>query len=121
MSAKTSPLASEVMMKSVKLLLPEEIVRDADLPYEGLRDVSAIELAIEGINFTASIVTLVTIKTYAPQLAAAIRRWRLKQDRTPRTLTVKGDGMSLRIDLPPNVSKQEILNQLAPLLDGDTD
>ena len=96
--------------------MPEEIVRDAGLPYEGLRDVSAIELAIEGINFTASVVTLATVQTYAPQLAAAIRRWRLKQDRTPRVLTVKGDGMELTIDLPPNVSKQQILERLGPLL-----
>src|SRR5688500_9787775 len=107
MFAKTSPPAFEVMMKTVKLQLPEEIVRDAGLPYEGLRDVAAIELAIEGINFTASVVTLVTIQKYAPQLAAAIRRWRLKQDRNPHVLTVKGDGIKLTIDLPPNVSKQQ--------------
>jgi hypothetical protein len=109
------------MMKSVKLLLPEEIVRDADLPYEGLRDVPTIEVAIEGIKFSASIATLVTTRKYAPHLAAAIRRWRLRQDRAPRTLTVTGDGISLKIDLPPNVSKQQFLEQLAPLLDGDTE
>jgi hypothetical protein len=108
-------------MKTVKLLLPEEIVQDAGLPYEGLRDVSAIELAIEGINFTASVVTLVTIQKYAPQLAAAIRRWRLKQNRSPHTLTVRGDGLNLTVDLPGNVSKQQILEQLGPLLRESTD
>jgi hypothetical protein len=101
--------------------LPEETVKDAGVPYEGLRDLQGIVLAIEGVNFTASIVTLATLKLYAPQLAAAIRRWRLKQEPTPRTLTVKGDGMDLRIDLPPNVSAQQILRQLAPLLDKDED
>jgi hypothetical protein len=96
-------------------------VRDSGIPYEGLRDVPGTILAIEGINFTASIVTLVTLKKYAPQIAGAIRRWRLKQDHTPRTLTVKGDGIDLKIDLPPNVSAHQILRQLAPLLDEDTD
>lgn len=96
-------------------------MRDAGVPYEGLRDVQGIVLAIEGINVTASIVTLVTLKQYAPLLAAAIRRWRLRQDHAPRTLTVKGDGIDLEIDLPPNVSTQQLLRQLARLLDEDKD
>ena len=97
--------------------MPEEIVRDAGVPYEGLRDVQGIVLAIEGINFTASIVTLVTLKRYLPQLAASIRRWRLRQDDKPRTLTVKGEGIDLTIALPPNVSTQQLLRQLAPLFE----
>src|SRR5688500_2974043 len=107
------------MMRSVKLALPEEIVRESGIPYEGLRDVQGVVLAIEGINVTASIVTLVALKQYAPQLAAAIRRWRLKQVRSPRTLTSQGDGIDLKIDLPPNVSTQQLLRQLAPLLDEE--
>jgi hypothetical protein len=101
--------------------LPEEIVQDARIPYEGLRDAQGVVLAIEGINVTASIVTLVGLKQYAPQLAAAIRHWRLKQDPSPRTLTVRGDGIDLKIDLPPNVSTQQLLRQLAPLFDEETD
>ena len=107
-------------MRSVRLALPEEIVQDAGIPYEGLRDVQGVVLAIEGINVTASIVTLVALKQYAPQLAAAIRRWRLKQARSPLTLTVQGNGIDLKIDLPPNISTQRLLRQLAPLLDEET-
>jgi hypothetical protein len=33
------------------------------------------------------------------------------------TLTAKGDGVDLTIDLPPNVSTQRLLEQLAPLLE----
>ncbi|MGN9910162.1 hypothetical protein ACTMTJ_21670 [Phytohabitans sp. LJ34] len=96
-------------------------MRDAGIPYEGLRDVQGVVLAIEeGVNVTASIVTLVALKQYAPQLAAAIRRWRLKQAPSSRTLTVKGDGIDLTIDLPPNISTQELLRRLAPLLDEET-
>lgn len=106
-------------MRNVKLVLPEEIVRDAAIPYEGLRDVQGVVLAIEGINFTASIITLVTLKKYAPRLAAAIRRWRLKQGPASRTLTLKGDEIDLKLDLPRNVSSRQILELLAPLLDED--
>ena len=91
-------------------------MRDAGVPYEGLRDAQGVVLAIEGINFTASVITLVTLKQYAPQLAAAIRRWRLKQGPKPQILTVKGNGIDLKIELAPNVSKQQLLQQLAPLL-----
>lgn len=76
-------------------------------------------MAIEGINFTASVVTLVTLKQYVPTLVAAIRRWRLRQDTKPMTLTVKGDGINLIIDLPPNVSTEQLLRQLGPLLADD--
>lgn len=95
-------------------------MQDAGIPYEGLRDVQGVVLAIEGINVTASIVTLVALKRYAPQLAAAIRRWRLKQVRSPLTLTVQGDGIDLKIELSPNISTRQLLRQLAPLLDEET-
>ncbi|MFG1605654.1 hypothetical protein [Actinoplanes sp. NPDC049265] len=92
-----------------------------DLPYDGVRDAGAVVIAIEGVNVAASIVTLVTLKQYAPRLAAALRQWRLHQPRKPAgeptTLTVRGPGVSLSIDLPPNVSTQQLLTQLAPLLD----
>jgi hypothetical protein len=84
-----------------------------------VRDLAGIVLAIEGINFTASVVTLAALKQYAPALAGAIRRWRLGQDTRPMVLTVKGEGIDLTIELPPNVSTQQLLHQLGPLLDSD--
>jgi hypothetical protein len=99
--------------------LPAQIVQETSIPYEGVRDLHGIVVAIEGINLTASIITLATLKQHAPALAAAIRRWRLRQDPKPMTLTVKGDGLDITIELPPNVSTQQLLQQLAPLLDKD--
>jgi hypothetical protein len=84
-----------------------------------VRDLAGIVLAIEGINFTASVVTLATLKQYAPAFVAALRRWRLRQDGKSMVLTVKGDGIDLTIDLPPNVSTQQLLHQLGPLLERD--
>ncbi|WP_020509998.1 hypothetical protein [Paractinoplanes globisporus] len=84
-----------------------------------MRDLAGIVVAIEGINFTASVVTLATLKQYAPALVEAIRRWRLGQDTRPMVLTVKGDGINLTIELPPNVSTRQLLQQLAPLLESD--
>jgi len=106
-------------MTAVRLDLPEEILRLAELPYEGVRDLQGVVIAIEGINVTASVITLATLKQYAPALASAIRRWRLRQDTKPLTLTVRGDGISIKIDLPPNVSTGQLLDQLSPLLERD--
>ena len=103
-------------MTSVQLAFPDEILHEANFPYDGVRDASGITLAIDGINLTASIVTLATIKQYAPQLASAIRRWRLHQDRDSITLTVKGSGIDMTVDLPRNISTQRLLEQLTPLL-----
>ncbi|MEV6631519.1 hypothetical protein AB0M54_12290 [Actinoplanes sp. NPDC051470] len=93
------------------------------LPYEGVRDAAGIVIAIEGVNVAASIVTLATLKQYAPRLASSLRQWRLRQPRRaagePTTLTVRGPGLSLTVDLPPNVSTQQLLTQLAPLLDDE--
>ena len=106
-------------MKTVQLNLPAEIVQETSIPYEGVRDLQGVVVAIDGINFAASLVTLAALKHYAPALAGAIRRWRLRQDTKPMTLTVKGESIDLTIDLPPNASTQQLLEQLAPLLDDN--
>src|SRR4051812_34703145 len=106
-------------MTSVQLALPDEILQEVNFPYDGVRDASGITLAIDGINLTASIVTLAAIKQYAPQLASAIRRWRLHQDKDSITLTVKGGGIDMKVDLPPNINTQRLLEQLTPLLEKD--
>ena len=94
-------------------------MQETSIPYEGVRDLQGVVVAIDGINFAASLVTLAALKQYAPALAGAIRRWRLRQDTKPMTLTVKGESIDLTIDLPPNVSTQQLLEQLAPLLDDN--
>lgn len=106
-------------MTTVRLELPEEIVRQAGIPYEGLRDLSGIALVIEGVNVTASIITLATLKQHLPALVAAIRRWRLNQSARPMRLTVKGEGIDIKIDLPANVDTQQLLRQLGPLVKHD--
>jgi hypothetical protein len=94
-------------------------VQQAEIPYEGLRDLSGIALAIDGVNFTASVITLATLKRYAPSLVAAIRRWRLNQSARSMTLTVKGEGIDIKVDLPANVDTQQLLRQLEPLVKRD--
>jgi hypothetical protein len=106
---------------NVLLHLPPEVIAEADLPYEGLRDTSGITLALDGINVAASVVTLATLRLNAGNLVRAIRSWRLKSPPGRRmTLTVRGDGIELRLDLPPNVSVGDLLEQLQPLLNDDT-
>src|SRR6266498_2175718 len=82
-------------MTSVQLALPDEILQEVNFPYDGVRDASGITLAIDGINLTASIVTLAAIKQYAPRLASAIRRWLLHQNKDSIILTVKGGEIDM--------------------------
>jgi hypothetical protein len=100
--------------------LPEEILREAELPFEGAHDVDGVVVAIEGVTVAASVVTLATLQQFAPRLATSIRRWRLNRPRRaggrPVRLTVRGPGLDLAVDLPPNVSTQDLLTRLAPLL-----
>jgi hypothetical protein len=104
-------------MVSVKLQLPQEIVDDLAIPYEGIRDTQGIVLAVEGVNLVASVVTLASLQSKARELVQAIRAWRLGQ-RQPVVLRVKGESIDLKIDLPQNVSTGDLLDQLIPLL-GD--
>ncbi|MEH1014268.1 hypothetical protein V6U90_14290 [Micromonospora sp. CPCC 206060] len=107
-------------MTSVRLELPAQIIEEINLPYEGVRDASAVTLAIEGIGVAANLAALATLATLQPQaaaLVAAIRRWRLGEPQPSVTLTVKGPGLDLKIDLPRNVSTARLLEQLRPLLD----
>ncbi|WBB80156.1 hypothetical protein O7606_01825 [Micromonospora sp. WMMD882] len=102
-------------MTSVRLLLPAEVVEEADLPYEGVRDVSAVTLAVEGVAVVANLATLATLQPQLGALVAAIRNWRLRDPRPSVLLTVQGPGIDLKIDLPRNVSKAQLLDQLRPL------
>lgn len=106
-------------MTTVKLLLPPEIFEELDLPYEGVRDFSAFTFAIDAVGVGANLATLATLQPYAQALVAAIRNWRLRDPRPSVTLTAKGPGLDLKIDLPRNVSKAQLLDQLRPLLDQE--
>ncbi|MEH1055561.1 hypothetical protein V6U89_10170 [Micromonospora sp. CPCC 206171] len=104
-------------MTSIKLLLPPEVLDEVALPYEGIRDMSALTLAIEGVAVAANLATLAALQPQMENLVAAIRNWRLREPQQSVTLTVKGPGIDLKIDLPRNVRRSELLDQLRPLLD----
>ncbi|MFG3698066.1 hypothetical protein ACGF5C_09125 [Micromonospora sp. NPDC047620] len=106
-------------MTSIKLMLPAEVFDELDLPYEGVRDVSAVTLAIEGVSVLANLATLATLQPQLGALVAGIRNWRLRDPRPSVVLTVKGPGIDLKIDLPRNVSRAYLLDQLRPLLEAD--
>ncbi|TDC41405.1 hypothetical protein [Micromonospora sp. KC213] len=106
-------------MTSVKLLLPPEVIDELALPYEGVRDISAVTLAIEGVGVLANLATLATLQPQLGALATAIRNWRLRDERQSVVLTVKGPDIDLKLDLPRNVSTAALLKQLAPLFDEE--
>ncbi|UQU62829.1 hypothetical protein COUCH_27850 [Couchioplanes caeruleus] len=103
-------------MTSIVLRLPETVVQELALPYEGSRDASAVTMAIEGIAVAANVATVLTAQPQLQAIAAAIRRWRLGNERESVVLTVRGPGIDLRIDLPRNVSSERLMRQLQPLL-----
>lgn len=105
-------------MSSVTLMLPPEVIEELRLPHDGVRDADGIVMAVEGLNVAASLATLAMLLPQARQLAQALRRWRLRQPRDEvLTLTVTGKSIAMRIDLPPNVHVDHLLDQLRPLLD----
>ncbi len=108
-------------MTSIQLLLPQEILDEADLPYEGVRDVSNTRIAIDSLSVASSIITLTTLRAYLVPLADAIKRWRSSTDhRDTVMLTVKSDRIDLKVPLKANVRRVEILDALRPLLDDDS-
>lgn len=103
-------------MTSVKLRLPQEVIDQLDIPYEGERGVPGVNLAIEGVNLAASVVTLAALRLRAHTFVAALRRWRLRQPSPSIILVAKSSQLDLRIELPRNVSTRQLLAQLEPLL-----
>lgn len=108
-------------MTSIVLRLPEEIIKELELPYEATRDASAVTMAIEGIAVAANVATVLSVQPQLQAIAAAIRRWRLGDSRESVVLTVRGPDIDLRVDLPRNVSTDRLLRQLRPLLDDKDD
>ncbi|MFY1623061.1 hypothetical protein ACN268_07625 [Micromonospora sp. WMMD735] len=106
-------------MTSVKLLLPADVFDEIDLPYEGVRDLSALTLAIEGTAVLANLATLAGLQPQLGALVGAIRNWRLRDERATVVLTVKGPGVDLRLDLPRNVSTAVLLKHLEPLFEDE--
>ncbi|MFG1673638.1 hypothetical protein [Micromonospora sp. NPDC049282] len=106
-------------MTGVKLLLPADILEELDLPYEGVRDVPALTVAVDAVSVVANLATLATLQPHLGALVAAIRNWRLRDPRPSVTLTVKGPGIDLKVDLPRNVSRAQLLAQLQPLLEEE--
>ncbi|WP_328374380.1 hypothetical protein [Micromonospora zamorensis] len=104
-------------MTSIKLLLPPEVIEELDLPHEGARDFSALTLTIDAVGVAANLATLAALQPQLGALVAAVRNWRLRDPRPSVTLTVTGPGLDLKVDLPRNISKAQLLDQLRPLFD----
>jgi hypothetical protein len=106
-------------MTAVALKIPQEILDDAGLPYEGVRDVTAWVIAMDSIKVASGVITLASLQAQIEPLARAIRRWRLRHVARGCTLSVKGPGLDVCIDLPPNISRSQILRALHQLAAAD--
>lgn len=107
-------------MTSIELRLPAEVLAEIEIPYEGTRGVGDFSIAMEGVDFTASVVTLAALRPRIAAFASALRRWVLRRQRsTPVRLTIRGKGIDVKLDLPPNVSTAQIMTAIADLIDED--
>ncbi|HET8658919.1 MAG TPA: hypothetical protein VFM55_07970 [Micromonosporaceae bacterium] len=104
-------------MADVELVLPPEVLAELDLPDQGTRgDGAPYRIVVEGLNVVASVVTLAALRPRLPALARALRRWVLRLDRpTPTRVLVHGQGIDVKLELPPNVPVTEILRALEAL------
>jgi len=105
-------------MTSVQLALPDEVISQVDLGAEAFRDVSALVIAIDCVDVTASIITLASLRQQLPELARAIRSWvtRRPRDAKPAHLLVKGADFEIRLKLPPNVQTSQVIDAISKLL-----
>jgi hypothetical protein len=105
-------------MTNVRLKLPAEVTSELELPYPDSRDINAVLVAIDGLNVAASVVTLTALRPQLASLARALRGWVLRQSAPmPIRLLVKGNGVDIQLELPPNVSTGEIMRVLQRLVD----
>jgi hypothetical protein len=108
------------MSTTVDLELPAVVLADLDLPYEGHRGPSDLTVIINALDAVSTVVALATLKPNLEALAAAIKVWLTRpQQRASYTLTIKGNGIHLRLTLGPNTSKAEILKILGKLSAGE--
>ncbi|MEU5553019.1 hypothetical protein ABZ738_24895 [Micromonospora sp. NPDC047793] len=106
-------------MSVVKLELPADVLNEIDLPYEGIRGLDALTLAVEGVAVMANLATLAAVQPQLGALVVAIRNWRLRDNRQTVVLTVKGRGIDMRIDLPRNVDTARLLKHLQPIFEEE--
>lgn len=111
----------------VELLLPEDVAAAlfAAEAEESDRGPSEISVALDVIGTVSNVVTVAQVTAAAPELARRIRRWlqghtgrrttETRGDEPPRLL-IKGPGVHVELDLPPNVPSQRIVAALLEAL-----
>ena len=111
----------------VELSLPEEVAAALPPVEETERGPSDFSVALEVIGAVSNVVTVGQVVRAAPEIARRIRGW--LQSRTGRAgtstgketprLVIKGPGVHVEIDLPPNVPSQRIAAALIEALAPD--
>jgi hypothetical protein len=107
-------------MTGIRLELPDDVVSQIDLGTESFRDIPSLVVAIDCMDVTASIVTLVSLREQLPALARVIRSWVTRRPRNaePTSLLVKGPNFEIKLELPPNVQTSQIIDAISKLLDS---
>lgn len=105
-------------MTMVELRLPADLM--AALPEEQgtERGLSDIGITLDVVGAVSNIVSLAGVLKAAPELARRLRAWIRGRpaDAGPVRLTIKGPGIALELDLPPNISSEKIADAVTRAL-----
>jgi hypothetical protein len=102
----------------VELRLPPEIMTAVAVDTEAERGPSEFSVVLDVVGAVSNVFTVAQLLKAAPELA---RRLRARVQKSPsrlgeERLVIKGPGVSVELDLPPNVSSQKIVDALTAAL-----
>jgi hypothetical protein len=106
------------LTNNIRLELPKEIANQLDLGSESYRDISALAIAMDCLDVTASVITVTSLRQQLPELASSIRSWitRRPRDAEPVRMQVKGNDFQFSLELPRNVQTAQIIGAIEKLL-----
>lgn len=106
---------------AVELRLPADVMTAVEPDADTERGPSEFTIALDVVGAVSNVVTVAQVLKAAPELARRLRSWAHGRSTHPdERLVIKGPGVSVELDLPPNVSSQKIVDALTEALQADT-
>jgi hypothetical protein len=102
----------------VELRLPPEIMAAVEADTDTERGPSELSVALDVVGAVSNVFTVAQLLKAAPELARRLRAWVRNRPahHGEERLLIKGPGVSVELDLPPNVSSQKIVDALTAAL-----
>jgi hypothetical protein len=107
---------------AVELHLPADVMMAVEPGADTERGPSEFTIALDVVGAVSNVVTVAQVLRAAPELARRLRTWVKGHPSHPNDerLVINGPGVSVELDLPPNVSSQKIIDALTEALQPET-